>query len=46
MRRRKLLVGMAELAVVVAGGVLVLWQRTDRITPGNLSRVSVGNEPG
>jgi hypothetical protein len=37
MRRRKLLVALAGLAVVVAAGVVVLWQQNqpDRVTREN-----------
>jgi hypothetical protein len=44
MRRRKLLVALAGLAVVIVAGVVVLWPRPDRITPGELRRHQGGNE--
>ena len=42
MRRRKLLVALAGLAVVVAAGAVVLWPRTDRITRENCRCIRVG----
>jgi hypothetical protein len=39
MRRRKLLVALAGLAVVVAAGTLMLWPRADRINYANFNRV-------
>jgi hypothetical protein len=40
MRRRKLLVALAGLAVVVmVGVVVVLWQQEDRITRENFDRI-------
>jgi hypothetical protein len=42
MRRRKLLVALAGLAVVVAAGVVVLWPREDRVTRANYDRVLIG----
>jgi hypothetical protein len=42
MRRRKLLVALAGLAVVVAVGVVVLWPPEDRITEANLERIKEG----
>jgi hypothetical protein len=41
-RRRKLLVALAGLAVVVAAVVVVLWPRPDRITQENYDRIRVG----
>jgi hypothetical protein len=42
MRRRKLLVVLAGLAVVVAVGVVVLWPRQDRVTRANYDRIAEG----
>jgi hypothetical protein len=42
MRRRKLLVALAGLAVTVTGGVVVLWPRGDRITRENCDRIQEG----
>jgi hypothetical protein len=42
MRRRKLLVALAGLAVVAAAGAFVLWPRTDRITRANYDRIRMG----
>jgi hypothetical protein len=43
MRRRKLLVALAGLAVVGAAGIVVLWPRSvSRITQENCDRVQVG----
>jgi hypothetical protein len=42
MRRRKLLVALAGLAVVVAVGVVVLWPREDRVTRENRDRLKKG----
>jgi hypothetical protein len=43
MRRRKLLVALAGLAVVVAAGAVVLWQRqSSRITQENFDRIRDG----
>jgi hypothetical protein len=42
MRRRKLLVVLAGLAVVVAAGAVVLWPRADRITEENFDLLRVG----
>jgi hypothetical protein len=42
MRRRKLLVALAGLAVVVAAGAVVLWPRTERITQENYDRIQLG----
>jgi hypothetical protein len=42
MRRRKLLVALAWLAVVVAAGVVVLWPRENRITQENCDRIKEG----
>jgi hypothetical protein len=42
MRRRKLLVVLAGLAVVVAAGVAVLWPRPARVTPENYLRIEAG----
>jgi hypothetical protein len=42
MRRWKLLVVLAGLAVVVAAGVVVLWPRHERITRENFDRIHEG----
>jgi hypothetical protein len=42
MRRQKLLVALAGLAVVGAAGAVVLWPRPDRITRENYDRIRVG----
>jgi hypothetical protein len=42
MRKRKLLIVTAGLAVVVAAGVVVLWPRADRVTRENYDRVELG----
>jgi hypothetical protein len=42
MRRRKLLVVLAGLAVVVAVGTVVLWPRPDRVTRENYDRIRTG----
>jgi hypothetical protein len=42
MRRRKLLVALAGLAVVVAAGVVVLCPRPERITLENLHGIRMG----
>jgi hypothetical protein len=42
MRRRKLLVVLAGLAVVAAAGVVVLRPREDRITRANYDRIQIG----
>ena len=42
MRRRKLLVALAGLAVVVAAGAVVLWPPEDRLTEQNFDQISVG----
>jgi hypothetical protein len=42
MRRRKLLVALAGLAVAVAVGVVVLWSRPQRFTRENCGRVKQG----
>jgi hypothetical protein len=41
-RRRKLFVALAGLAVVVAAGVIVLWPQPERVTVENFQRVKVG----
>jgi hypothetical protein len=42
MRRRKLLVALAGLALVVAAGVVVLWPRPERVTRENWARIQIG----
>jgi hypothetical protein len=42
MRRRKLLVALAGLAVVVAAGAVVLWPRVPRVTLENGNRILRG----
>ena len=43
MRRRKLLVALAGLAVVVTAGVVVLWPtRPNRVTRENYDRIQIG----
>jgi hypothetical protein len=42
MRRRKLLVALAGLAVVSAAGVLVLWPKPSRVTRENIDRIRDG----
>jgi hypothetical protein len=42
MRRRKLLVALAGLAVAVAAGAIVLWPREDRVTRANYDRIRDG----
>jgi hypothetical protein len=42
MRRRTLLVALAGLAVVVAGGAVVLWPRANRVTRENYDRIQIG----
>jgi hypothetical protein len=43
MRRRKLLVALAGLAVVVAAGVIALWPtRPNRVTRENYDRIQIG----
>jgi hypothetical protein len=43
MRRRKLLVALAGLAVVVAVGVVVLWPGQSHVTEENFSRIRQGS---
>ena len=40
MRRRKLLVVLAGLAVVVAAGVVMLWPSPPKVTPENIDRAT------
>jgi hypothetical protein len=42
MRKRKLLVVLAALAVVVAAGAVVLWPRPERVTKENYDRIRAG----
>jgi hypothetical protein len=42
MRRLRLLVVLAGLAVVVAAGAFVLWQRPERVTKENYDRMQLG----
>jgi hypothetical protein len=42
MRKRKLLVALAGLAVVGATGVVVLWLRPSRVTQANFDRIQAG----
>ena len=42
MRRRKLLVALAGLAVVVAAGMVMVWPRPERITRENFDRIREG----
>jgi hypothetical protein len=42
MRKRKLLVALAGLAVVMAAAVFVLWPRPDRMTRESFGRIRVG----
>jgi len=42
LRRWKLLVALAGLAVLVAAGVVALWPRPERITRENFDRIKVG----